>query len=220
MVYNNKCKQETYRKQKSAVKPQELKGVIKMKTKVQSITEKLDKLNANLMKANEAVKKAEIKLEKTGRLEEVKTVIENRTFSDWWETAEQKIANIAFDYSCKIERVNELRKDIEKAYSKLTTAIGEEEAQASKNREIEKEIEYCKSRQMRTFADEQREWLKDNIVLESRYCGTTPKGKAFAIYENNGITERSNHCYTLRIAGATVFTSGEFWKAYKIIKNN
>lgn len=70
------------------------------------------------------------------------------------------------------------------------------------------------------FEEEQREWAKDGITLEGRYYGNTPTGKHFEIYSNRGFTDRSRHCFTLWINGRTIFTSGEFWRAYAIIKNN
>ena len=68
------------------------------------------------------------------------------------------------------------------------------------------------------FEKEQKQWAKDGITLEARYYGTTPNGKRFYIERNNGVTFRSMHCFTLTIDGETIFTSGEFWRAYAEIK--
>lgn len=66
--------------------------------------------------------------------------------------------------------------------------------------------------------------LKDGVVVEEAKSfmvnGTTPSGKRFAIILNNGWTERSRHCYSVRIESDTIFTSGEFWRAYQTVKNN
>ena len=70
------------------------------------------------------------------------------------------------------------------------------------------------------FEQEQKEWAKDGITLKGRYYGTTPQGKKFWIEGNNGFTRRSLHCFTLTIDGETIFTSGEFWRAYGVIKNS
>ena len=70
------------------------------------------------------------------------------------------------------------------------------------------------------FEEEQKEWAKDGIKLEARYCGKTPKGEGFCIEGNNGFTDRSRHCYTLTIGRKTVFTSGEFWRCYMEIKRS
>lgn len=68
------------------------------------------------------------------------------------------------------------------------------------------------------FEQEQKEWAKDGIILEKRYAGYTPQGKRFWIYRNSGMTQRSWHCYTLYIDRELVFTSGEFWRAYSLIR--
>ncbi|MCQ2270997.1 MAG: hypothetical protein MJZ52_07215 [Bacteroidales bacterium] len=47
--------------------------------------------------------------------------------------------------------------------------------------------------------------------------GTTPNGKRFVVYINNGWTDRSRYCYTLRINGTTLFTSGTFQTAYAMV---
>ena len=70
------------------------------------------------------------------------------------------------------------------------------------------------------FEQEQKEWAKDGITLNRRYCGITPQGKQFAIYSNNGYAYRSLHCFQLVIEGNTIFTSGEFWRAYAVIKKS
>lgn len=67
-----------------------------------------------------------------------------------------------------------------------------------------------------------REWAKDGIIIEEfrdyGLYGTTPSGKHFSTYINNGMTERSWHCYTLFIDGAVMFTSGTMANCYKTIK--
>lgn len=68
------------------------------------------------------------------------------------------------------------------------------------------------------FEQEQKEWAKDGITLEERYAGKTPKGQRFYIIRNSGYTDRSFHCFTLTVGTQTVFTSGEFWRAYMEIK--
>lgn len=66
--------------------------------------------------------------------------------------------------------------------------------------------------------------LKDGITVEdacSRFVyGTTPTGKRFMISSNNGHAERSWHCYSVRVENDTLFTSGEFWRAYRAVKMN
>lgn len=66
--------------------------------------------------------------------------------------------------------------------------------------------------------------LKDGILIQEAHSymvsGVTPSGKQFSIILNNGWTERSWHCYSVRIETTTIFTSGEFWRAYQTIKSN
>lgn len=75
-----------------------------------------------------------------------------------------------------------------------------------------------------TTHKEKQDCLKDGIVVEdacsSFIYGTTPSGKSFMISSNDGYTERSWHCYSVRINGNTIFTSGEFWRAYNAVKFN
>ena len=125
----------------------------------------------------------------------------------WWDL-----------YSAK-RAVDEITENIERAEKRLSKA----EAEVNAYREEINKIEDLKAKEefaKRTFEEEQKEWTKDGITLEGRYYGTTPSGKTFNIYGNNGFTDRSWHCFTLRINGETIFTSGEFWRAYAIIKKN
>lgn len=68
------------------------------------------------------------------------------------------------------------------------------------------------------------ECLKDGIIIDEADAnfvnGTTPNGKRFVIYINNGWTERSRYCYTLMINGDCLFTSGTFHKAYSYLMKN
>ena len=125
----------------------------------------------------------------------------------WWDLFSAKRA------------VDEITDSIERAEKRLSKA----EAEVNNYREEINKIEDLKAKEefaKRTFEEEQKEWAKDGIKLEGRYYGVTPSGKTFNIYGNNGFTDRSWHCFTLRINGETIFTSGEFWRAYAIIKKN
>lgn len=66
------------------------------------------------------------------------------------------------------------------------------------------------------------ECLKDGIIIEhvDNTCinGKTARGSRFAMYDNNGFTDRSLHCYTLYINGECIFTSGDFSTAYSRIR--
>jgi hypothetical protein len=123
-----------------------------------------------------------------------------------------------FDLRCAEDDLLEVKEAISRVESKLSKA---EQEVDQYHKEIEK-IADLKQKELlwqMEFEEEQKEWAKDGIILENRYYGTTPAGKSFVIYDNNGITERSRHCFSLRIAGETIFTSGEFWRAYAEIKS-
>lgn len=76
----------------------------------------------------------------------------------------------------------------------------------------------------RRAAEEVKRWAADGITVTfmstNLIAGTTPNGAPFRIEGNNGITERSRHCFALAIGTETVFTSGEFVLAYKIVKRS
>ena len=67
------------------------------------------------------------------------------------------------------------------------------------------------------------ECAKDGIKIDEAsanwFSGYTKGGKHFTLFINNGWTKRSLKCYTLDIAGNTVFTSGEFITAYRYLMN-
>lgn len=67
------------------------------------------------------------------------------------------------------------------------------------------------------------ECLKDGIIIEyynyNLIRGSLKNGKTFALYINDGYTERSEHCYTLYINREVIFTSGLFETAYKLLRN-
>lgn len=68
------------------------------------------------------------------------------------------------------------------------------------------------------------EWARDGITVETMssnlITGRTPKGRYFSIDGNNGFTNRSRHCFTLTIDGKMIFSSGEFYRAYSVVKNS
>ena len=103
----------------------------------------------------------------------------------------------------------------EKRLAKADEKVAEYRAQVEAMEDLKSKEELQKLE----FEQEQKEWAKDGITLEYRYTGKTPKGETFLIAGNNGYTERSLHCVTLYIGGETIFTSGEFWRAYAVIKN-
>lgn len=129
-----------------------------------------------------------------------------------------------FDLFGAEREVNEITAKIENAQKRMEKA----ETELTAYREELAQIEDLKKREelwKLDFEAEQREWAKDGITLTSRYMGTTPKGRRFEIDINHGYTMRSLHCFTLSMTDEsgewyTVFTSGEFWRAYAVIKAN
>lgn len=103
----------------------------------------------------------------------------------------------------RIIRLKEKSGKAEKAVAQIREAIAAEETERQKSEEISR-------------------WAEDGIkvvhMTGNIISGLTPSGVRFCINGNNGITERSLHCFSLTIDNELVFTSGEFYRAYKIIK--
>ncbi len=184
----------------------------------------LEKLNAQLDRAKKAYEKKLAAAKKYG--------VDNWTSNDrheWIQTvpttsngfflnkSDEKKNGAWFDLMCAIDEVDDITKRIEKAESRLYKAEQEVSAyyeELDKLADLKAKEELMKKQ----FEQEQKEWKKDGITLESRYLGYTPQGRRFTIHGNNGFTNRSLHCFQLIIDGETIFTSGEFWRAYSEIK--
>jgi chromosome segregation ATPase len=115
--------------------------------------------------------------------------------------------------------VNELTEQIERAEKRLQIA---EQKVEEYRREVEAMADLKAKEELRKleFEQEQKEWARDGITLERRYAGITPNGKRFYIDRNSGATTRSWHCFSLIVDGEMVFTSGEFWRAYSVVKRS
>lgn len=185
----------------------------------------LEKLNARLERHTARLEKARAKAEKLGATwtdEEhrawIKTIPHNEMGFLLDKEAIKK--NGAWYDLIGAERDLEGTKwAIERAEARLekkAQAVEEYRQQIATIKDLKKREELMKEE----FEAEQKEWAKDGITLERRYAGTTPQGKRFWIEGNSGYTERSRHCFTLYLNGETIFTSGEFWRAYGVIKNN
>ena len=124
-----------------------------------------------------------------------------------------------FDLISARNRVDEIKRSInnaEKRFEQAEEKVTEYRVQVANMKDLQQKEELRKLE----FEAEQKEWMKDGIELKGRYWGITPQGKKFNIYGNNGFTIRSLHCFTLYINGETIFTSGEFWRAYGVVKNS
>ena len=194
---------------------------IKMASKVKE----LEKLEARLHRAEKKLEKAEAKVEKLGCKW---TLEEFRAWMDTVETNENhfivnkddvKKNGAWFDWERAKDDVETIKSDIEKAEARLEQAEAEVEKYHKEVEEMQ-DLKKKEELQKKEFEEEVKEWAKDGIKLEARYYGETPQGKWFHIERNHGWTKRSRHCFTLRINGEVVFTSGEFWRAYSIVKNN
>lgn len=186
----------------------------------------MEKLEKQLERRIKALEKAQAKAEKLGVAEWT-----NEERNAWLQTVETEgflIKNKAdidkngawFSLFGAKRDLQETEQAIEKCKARLEK---KEEAYTSclnDQTEYEKREDLIKE----TLEEMAKEWAKDGITLEGiRYgfYGKTPQGKSFVIYRNSyGYTRRSLHCFTLKIDGQTIFTSGLFWRAYGVIKNS
>lgn len=184
----------------------------------------LEKLQKRLERQQQALAKAEAKAEKFN----VKDW-DRETYNEWLKTIETeggwivkkedqdkngayfRLISARFD-------LNETTKDLEKTEARLQKKL----AAFEKDTEEQKKLEITtRDTEGLTLEEEKKIWAADGITLEDRYWGITPKGQKFYIYRNSiGYSERSLHCYTLRIGKNTIFTSGLFWRAYTVVKNS
>ena len=186
----------------------------------------MERLEKQLERRIKALEKAQAKAEKLGVAEWT-----NEERNAWLQTVETEgflIKNKAdidkngawFSLFGAKRDLQETEQAIEKCKARLEK---KEEAYTSclnDQKEYEKRDDLIKE----TLEEMAKEWAKDGITLEGiSYCfyGKTPQGKNFVIYRNSyGYTRRSLHCFTLKIDGQTIFTSGLFWRAYGVIKNS
>lgn len=192
-----------------------------------SISNELLKLNARLERAQKALEKKQAKAEKLGVAD-----MDNDAHREWLKTVEttdmgwivnkkdQQMNGAWYDLYSAQEDVKEVERLIANAEKRFDKA---EEKVEAYHRELAA-VEDLKAKEelmKKEFEAEQKEWAKDGITLERRYHGITPNGKRFSIEGNSGWTNRSRHCFTLYLEGqGVVFTSGEFWRAYGVVKNN
>ena len=193
--------------------------------KFTSIVKEMEKLNARLERAEKALAKKTANAEKYGVInwspEDRREWLNNVETVDGWIVNKEDIKKNGayFEYYSAIRDVEDVKRSIEKVERRLEKAESDLE---NYHKEIEELADLMKKEELYRleFEEERKEWLKDGIVLESRYYGMTPSGKRFYIHGNCGMTLRSRHCFTLTINGDTIFTSGEFWRAYSVIKRS
>lgn len=179
-----------------------------LERRVESLKKDLEKLELRKEKVSARLAKKAATAEKYGVNV---SLVEFRNIVD--RTPEQQFAFLDL-YGEQMElddinhRIGTIKKSLENLSSKLeveTAAVAKAKAEAARAKAIE-------------------EWKQDGIIVKDMWSnlitGTTPKGKQFSIYGNNGFTERSRHCFSVIIDHKTVFTSGDFTLAYITVKNN
>ena len=202
--------------------------------KVQSIQKEIEKLTNSLNRYKGLLEKKIAKCEKLNCNWTKEEMFEKREAGEinqkQWEAWFDK--NLAEGNAEDTERrINNAIKRLEKATTIYEKENERNEAdQAFKDRANGIESEWNKLTKAERMAKYEKwlrefkaECLKDGIIIDevnSIYIsGKTPGDKSFILYNNNGWTDRSRHCYTLRIDGIVYFTSGTFQTCYRYIKN-
>lgn len=203
-----------------------------------SVQKELDKLNARLAREQAKLEKKTAAAEKLGA-----TCTEHEWYAGMREayTPEQGWAWCEMRHADKdVQETKAHIANAEKRLAKLSGKVAEQqEATARETAEVER-ISELETKWIEATPEEQKanaarrkaeyekwlawfkaECLKDGIVIDKvcgRYfTGTDANGKRFCIDGNCGWTTRSRKCYTLTINGNTVFTSGEFFTAYRYL---
>lgn len=141
-----------------------------------------------------------------------------------------------FDMSLAQDNVEDCRRRIQNAEKRYANAAAKVKEENERDEAFRKEYDRLSDMERKMLAEkaekEYQKWLawfkaeclKDGIIIKeasnSMAHGNTPSGKSFFFCINSGWTERSFHCYSLRIDGHTRFTSGEFWTCYSAVKRS
>ena len=166
-------------------------------------------------KLQESKRRIEARLEK--KIAAAEKVGMNISEEEWFNirdniTDEQYIAHF------ELSVVRDELKDIERRISVNSKTLEKTSAKVRAHHEA-----VSKEEAERKKADEIKRWAEDGITVDqitsNTVSGKTPNGKHFSIFGNNGFAERSRHCFTLYIDGNMIFTSGEFYRAYRAVKN-
>lgn len=201
--------------------------------KMQSIQKELEKLTASLNRYKGFLEKKIAKCEKLACNWTREEMFAKRDSGEM----SQKQWEAWFDKSITEGNVEDTERRINNAIKRLekATDIWEQESEKSEAEQAFKDRtsgiesgwmklsqEERKARYEKWLAEFKAECLKDGIVIDEVHSmlisGKTPGEKPFVLYNNCGWTERSLHCYTLRIDGTVYFTSGTFQTCYRYIK--
>lgn len=195
--------------------------------KAESIRKEIEKYEKSLARYNAILEKKTAKAEAAGC-----RWTKEEFFAHRDKDMTDKQWNLYFEMSLAQGNVEDIERRMENAKERLEKVLPQV-AQVEANKTEEERIAEIETtcRKIKTITKEEyEEWLarfkaaclKDGVVIEGAdnnwVYGTAKSGKPFSIYINNGYTERSLHCYTLRIDGETIFTSGDFETAYRIVK--
>ena len=202
--------------------------------KMISIQKEIEKLTKSLNRYQNILDKKVAKCEKLGC---------NWNGDEWFQnrdtcTPDQSVAH--FEMTVAQSNVDDTNRRLENANKRLEKITGKFEVESKKSAEDQKELDRAKEIESSWLSSHKKsaeeleveyqawlkkfkaECLKDGVVIENAtnnfINGYTKSGKKFVMYINNGMTERSWHCYTLNIDGQTVFTSGDFSTGYAIVK--
>ena len=207
--------------------------------KMISIIKEIEKLNKSLERHQGLLQK---KIEKCEKLNCNWTKEERWNIKESGAVITEKQEEAWFNKYCEEDEVEDLERRLQNAENRLSKITGkvEEQQEVTKKQEEIKSFESAwlqmlKEEIQKTPEERQAEyeaWVKeftamcakDGIKIDSNpssafISGYTPSGKHFMVYINSGWSERSFYCYTLNIAGETIFTSGTFGTCYQVIKN-
>lgn len=139
-----------------------------------------------------------------------------------------------FDRELLKSNIEDAQERLDNAFRRLEKAEAEfakVESRIEEDKEIaEKELSWLSS--MAKKEEEYYIWLEqfkaecaeDGILIDRAdsyaIAGSTVNGKKFYMCINDGWTTRSDHSYSLKINGATYFTSGLFSTGYRYLKKN
>ncbi len=212
-----------------------------------SIQKEIDKINTQIQKKQAMIEKNLAKCEKLGCndwtedewLEKRKTLSDKETAKgsfllEFDKTLTQKQDSALWDRSNYQDDMKELKSKLENAekrMAKATDKLYEVNLKVEEEQAIEqKEQSFISMWNNQDNKETYEEWLKrfkaecllDGVVIDEAQnnwiTGKTKAGKQFLMQINNGLTDRSWHCYTLWIDGEAIFTSGKFSTGYALIK--
>lgn len=202
--------------------------------KAESIRKEIAKLEASLEKHEAKLAKVTAKAEEMDALEFKEIWNEPNPENPMYRKPEHiKAVSAYMDLIGERREVEDIKHRLENArtrLSKVVPKVEEAEAKAEEDARImnleasylAKTAEERKAEYEAWLAEFKAECLKDGVIIDEAtntwISGKTASSKNFIMYLNNGFTERAMHCYTLRIDGETIFTSGDFTTGYRVIR--